>query len=372
VLLIGAGLCIKGLRQARQIDFGFSPDHVLIGGMKIGMNGYNEDTGRVFYRRVQQRIARMPGIEDAALASWFPLGLSGCKGWDVTVDGYQRPVGEDKTYMFAIVSPRYFSTLRLPLVSGRDFTDGDDAKAAKVAIVNEAFAQRFWPGKDPIGRQFRTGDTVRTIVGIAKTGKYNQLNESPWGFFYLPYLQGVSDLDLSLCVRTQGDPSAFSNSLREAIREIDPGVELLQTMPLAVHSGMVLFPQRMASSLLLLLGLVALVLAAMGVYAVLAYAVSQRTQEFGVRIALGANSRDILRLVMGRGLILASAGVAIGIGCALALTRLMVGFLYGVSPFDLGTFVGIPVLLGLIALLACYLPARRATKVDPIVALRAE
>jgi len=182
----------------------------------------------------------------------------------------------------------------------------------------------------------------------------------------------VSDLDLSLCVRTQGDPSAFSNSLREAIREIDPGVELLQTMPLAVHSGMVLFPQRMASSLLLLLGLVALVLAAMGVYAVLAYAVSQRTQEFGVRIALGANSRDILRLVMGRGLILASAGVAIGIGCALALTRLMVGFLYGVSPFDLGTFVGIPVLLGLIALLACYLPARRATKVDPIVALRAE
>jgi predicted permease len=372
VLLIGAGLCIKGLRQARQIDFGFNPDHVLIGGLKIGMNGYNEDTGRVFYRRVQQRLVNMPGVENAALASWFPLSLSGCKGLDVSVDGYQRPAGEDTTYTFAIISPGYFSTLRIPLVSGRDFTEADDAGAARVAIVNEAFAKRFWPGRDPIGRQFHSGGTLRTVVGVAKTGKYNRLSEGLWCFFYLPYLQGVSDLDLSLCVRTRGDPNAFSGSLHQAVHEIDPGVELLQIMPLSVHSGMVLYPQRMASGLLLLMGLVAMVLAAMGIYGVLAYTVSQRTQEFGVRIALGATPGNILRLVISRGLWLAGAGVAVGIGCSLAVTRLMTGFLYGVRPVDPGTFVAVPLLLAIVALIACFVPARRATRVDPIVALRAE
>jgi len=371
-LLVGAGLCIKGLRQARQIDFGFNPDHVLIAGMQIGMNGYDVTTGRTFYRQAQHRLASLPGVEDAALASWFPLGLSGCKGWDVDVDGYQRPVGEDTTYTFAIISPRYFSTLRLPLVAGRDFTEADDSNSSKVAIVNETFARRFWPGKDPIGRQFRTGGVSRTIVGVAKAGKYNQLNESPWCFFYLPYLQEVPDLDLSLCVRTSGDPSAFSGMMRQAIHEIDPGVELLRPVPLSAHSGMVLFPQRMASSLLLLLGSVALMLAAMGVYAVLAYAVGQRTQEFGVRIAMGASSSDVLRLVIGRGMLLAAVGAAVGIAVSLGATRLMSGFLYGVSPVDPVTLVGVPLVLGLVALLACYLPARRATKVDPIVVLRAQ
>jgi predicted permease len=334
------------------------------------MNGYNEDTGRVFYRQVLQHVESQPGVESAALASWLPLGLGGCKGYNVAVDGYQRPPGEDRVYNFAIVSPGYFSTLRIPIVAGRGFADSDSAGAPRVAIVNEAFARRFWPGRDSVGRQFRTGGAVRTVVGVAKSGKYNQLNEAPLCFFYLPYLQGVPDLDLSLCVRTRADPSAFAGPLGKAVHEVDPGVELSQTMPLSVFSGMVLMPQRMASSLLLLLGVVALVLAAMGVYAVLAYTVSQRMQEFGVRIALGATARDILALVIGRGLLLAAAGVAAGLVCALAVTRLMSGFLYGVSPFDPATFVGVPALLGLVALLACYAPARSATKVDPIVALR--
>ena len=372
VLLVGAGLCIRGLRQARQIDFGFNPDHVLVGEMRIGMNGYNEQTGKALYRQLQQRLASTPGVEDAALASWFPLGLFGCKGWDVSVTGYQPPVGEDTTYEFAVISPRYFSTLRLPLVAGREFSDTDDSSAANVAIVNETFAKRFWPGMDPIGRQFRTGSTLRTVVGVAKTGKYNRLNEGPWCFFYVPYLQGVSDLDLSLCVRTRAEPSAFSTELRQIVHDVDPGVELLDTIPLAEHSAMVLFPQRMASSLLLLLGFVALVLSAMGVYAVLAYAVSQRTQEFGVRIALGASPRDILRMVIGRAAVLGAAGILIGIAGALALSRLMTNFLYGVSPMDPAVFVGVPVLLGSVALLACYLPARRATRVDPMVALRSQ
>jgi len=170
VLLVGAGLCVKGLRQARQVDFGFSPDHVLIGGMRIGMNGYKEDTGRVFYSQVLQHVESLPGVESAALASWLPLGLEGCKGHDVAVDGYERPPGEDSVYNFAIVSPGYFSTLRVPIVTGRGFADSDGAGAPRVAIVNEAFARRFWPGRDPVGRQFRTGGAVRTVVGVAKTG----------------------------------------------------------------------------------------------------------------------------------------------------------------------------------------------------------
>ncbi|HVW19692.1 MAG TPA: ABC transporter permease [Opitutaceae bacterium] len=372
VLLVGAGLCVKGLRQARQVDFGFSPDHVLIGGMRIGMNGYTEDTGRVFYRRLLEHVESRPGVESAALASWFPLGLQGCKGYDVVVDGYQRPPGEDTDYNFAIISPGYFSTLRIPIVAGRGFSDSDSASAPRVAIVNEAFAKRFWPGRDPVGRRFRTEGAERTVVGVVKTGKYNQLNEAPLCFFYLPYLQGVPDLDLSVCVRTRADPSAFAGSLTHAVHEVDPGVELSQTIPLSIYSGMVLVPQRMASSLLLLLGAVALVLAAMGVYAVLGYSVSQRMQEFGVRIALGASAHDILGLVLGRGMLPAAAGVAVGLGCSLAVTRLMSRFLYGVSPFDPATFVGVPALLGAVALLACYAPARRATRVDPVVALRSD
>jgi len=372
VLLIGAGLCIKGLRQARKINPGFSADHVLIAELQIGMNGYDPETGKSFYRQARQRLAALPGVEEAALASWFPLGLSGCKGSDAVVEGYQRPEGEDSTYEFATVSPRYFAAMRIALLSGRDFTDHDDAGAQMVAIVNEAFASRFWPGQNPIGRRFRSGGVWRTIVGLARQGKYNRLSEGDSCFFYLPYQQGVPDLDLNLCVRTTGDPAAFAHTLRQCMRDLDPRVELLQTLPLAVHSGMVLFPQRMASSLLVVLGFVGLVLAAMGVYAVMAYAVSQRTQEFGLRMALGASPRDVLRLVLGRGLLTAAAGLAGGLLLSLAVTRLLAGFLYGVSPFDSLIFLGVPLLLMLIALLACYLPARRATKVNPVEALRAE
>lgn len=372
VLLIGAGLCIKGLRQARQIDPGFRADHVLIAELQIGMNGYDQETGKAFYRQARQRLAALPGVEEAALASWFPLGLSGCKGWDAVVEGYQPPEGEDTTYEFAVVSPRYFATLRIPLLGGRDFTEQDDASTARVAIVNEAFAHRFWPGQDPIGRRFRTGGTWRTVIGLARQGKYNRLNESAWCFFYLPYQQDVPDLDLSLCVRTTGDPAAFANSLRQTVRALDPRVELLETTPLTVLSGMVLFPQRMASSVLVLLGLVALVLSAMGVYAVMAYAVSQRTQEFGLRMALGASPRNVLSLVLGRGVLMVATGLAVGFLLALAATRLLAAFLYGVSPFDPLTFLGVPLLLTLVALFACYLPALRATKADPMTALKAD
>jgi predicted permease len=372
VLLVGAGLCFKGLRKAREVDFGLKPDHVLLAGLQIGMNGYTAETGQAFYRQLRQHLAAVPGVEEAALASWFPLGLTGCKGSDVYVEGYQRPASEDTTYEFAILSPRYFAVLRIPVTPGRDFTDEDNAGAPKVAIVNEAFARRFWPGQDPIGRRFRSGGQWRTVVGLTATGKYNRLNEAPTPFYYLPYQQGVPDLDLEICVRAAGSPQSLARMVQQTVHALDPRVDVLRTTTMVAHTQTVLFAESIASTLLALLGTTGLILAAMGVYAVMAYAVGQRTQEFGVRLALGADRGDILRLVLGHGLMLAAIGVAAGLMLALAVTRFLASFLYGVSPFDPVTFIGVPLLLALVALLACWLPARRATKVDPIIALRAE
>jgi predicted permease len=387
VLLVSAALCVKGLDRARRVDFGFAPDHVLRADLQIGMNGYTPQTAPAFYRQTRARLAALPGVEEAAFASWFPLGFGGDKGADARVDGYVPPRDEDPTYEFAIISPRYFAAMRIPL-TGRDFTDQDDATAPAVVIVNQAFAQRFWPGQDPIGRKFRTRGQSRTIVGVTPTGKYNRLDEPAHPFFYLPYQQGVPEMDLNLCLRlvasnpagastasdaaaAQSQVESFVPTLRQAMHAIDPAVELLQTQPLAAQVG-VFFAQRMATTLLLALGGVALLLAAMGVYAVMAYAVTQRTQEFGVRMALGATAGDVVRHVLRQGLLLAGSGVAAGIALAFAVTRLLANFLYGVSPFDPATFLGTPLIMAAVAAMACYVPARRATKVDPIVALRSE
>lgn len=374
VLLVGAGLCLRGMRHALRVDIGLKPDRVLIAEMQIGMHGYDRETGRVFYRQIQERLASTPGVEEAALASWFPLGLAGCKGLNVEVEGRERPPGEDVTHEYTIVSPRYFATLGIPLVAGRDFSAGDDLDADRVAIVNEHFAARFWPGRDAVGQRFRAGGRWRTVVGVARAGKYNRLDEPPHPVFYLPCQQYSPDLDLGLCVRTKGDPAAFAAMLREVVRSLDPAVDLVRIVPLARHVEGAFFVQRFAATLLSLLGVVALSLAAMGVYAVLAYAVSQRTQEFGVRMALGARRADVLTQVLGQGLLLTGAGVVIGLGLAALLVRLLPleGLLHGASPTDPATFAGVSLVLGAVATLACLLPARRATQVDPMVALRAE
>jgi predicted permease len=372
VLLVGASLCLKGLRRAQQVDFGFAPDHVLTSGLQIGMNGYTEQTGLVFYRRLQERLAGLPSVETAALASWFPLGLEGCKGHGVQVDGYERREGENPTVEYARISSDYFAAMRIPLVAGRDFNAADTGDAPAVAIVNEHFAAHYWPGLDALGRTFRCAGRERTIVGIARAGKYRALDEPAHPFFYLPCTQGAPELDLGLCLRVKGDPAAAIEAVRQTVRALDPGVDLWGARPLTQHIQGAFFAQRIASAMLAGLGLVALALAAMGVYAVMAYAVGQRTQEFGVRLALGAQPVDVLWQVLRRGLWLAALGVAAGLGLALAVTRLLAGFLYGVSPFDFAIFTGVPLLLVAIALLACYIPARRATRVDPMIALRTE
>jgi predicted permease len=373
ILLVGASLCLRGLRRSGEIDAGLDPRGVLIAGLRVGMNGYTRDTAPEFYRALLQRTAALAGVESVALADWFPLGFEDCGTANLEIPGRPTHAGEQLNFRLAIVSPGYFKTFRIPLLAGRDFTDLDVDSAPRVTVINETMAQRLWPEQDAVGRMLKVNGHEARIVGVAKAGKYRALNDAPECFFYLPYQQNADQLDLGLCLRVSGgDPAAFVSQLREEIHHLDPGVEIWTTLRMTDYIQAAVLPQQIASGLLTVLGAVALILAAMGVYAVMAYAVSQRTQEFGVRMALGANGRDVLWHVLRQGLLLATCGVAIGLAMALAVTRLLSGFLYGVSPFDPLTFAGIPFLLALVSLIACWLPARRATRVNPIEALRAE
>jgi len=372
VLLVAAGLCIKSAQRAYHADLGFDPNHVLLAGLRIGMNGYTEETGKQFYRRLEERMAALPGVEAAALSSWFPLGFEGGPGHQVTVDGHERRPGEDTSFQFSIVSPGYFRAMKIPLLAGRDFTDHDDEKAPGAAIINETMARRFWPGQDPIGRTFQDAWRKMTVIGVARNGKYRSINERPRCFFYVPYRQGVWDLNLGLCLRTAGDPASLAGAVQREIHQLDPRVEVWTTIPMTDFIKAAFIAPALASRLLTWLGLVALALAAIGVYGVMAFVVGQRMQEFGVRMALGAATADLLGLVIREGLTLTAIGVGIGFLLALAATRPLASFLYGVHPYDPAILVAVPVVLAVVSLLACWLPARRAARTDPMIVLRAE
>ena len=372
LLLIGAGLCLKGSERARRLDLGFDPRRVLLAGLRIGMNGYNQDTGLIFYRKLRAQLASLPGVEEAALASWFPLGFEGGPSAGVSVPGYVAVPNEDLSIPYSVVSPRYFAALRIPLLDGRDFTDQDDRLHEGVVIINETMAKRFWPGQNPLGRKLTAFGRPLTVVGLAKSGRYRALNEPPKPFLYLPYQQGVWDLNLGVAVRTHGPPAALQSALREAIHAADPDVEVWALLTMEDYTQAAFVAQQIAATLLLLLGAVALLLSALGIYGVMAYVVNQRRHEIGIRMALGAQTRNVLVLIVGQGLRLAGLGVALGLAGALFTARLLASFLYGVSPFDLATYGGVAVLLGLVALVACWLPAHRAAKVDPTEALRYE
>ncbi|MFO1499000.1 MAG: ABC transporter permease [Verrucomicrobiota bacterium] len=372
LLLVGAGLCLKGFQKARQVELGFNPRNLLLAGLRIGMNGYDRTNGLVFYRRLHERLSSLPGVRHAALASWFPLGFEGGPRLPVQPEGYVRRPNEDISVSYSIISPDYFGALQIPILEGRDFRDTDDQEARKVAIINETMAKRFWPGQNPVGRKFTIWRGEMTVVGVVKGGKYRSLNEAPKEFFYLPYRQGAWDLNLGVVLRCTGDPVAFTAPLRDTIHSLDPAVEVWANLPMLDYIEAAFLAQRIAATLLSGLGIVALILAAMGIYGVMAYAVSQRTQEIGIRMALGAQIRDVVRLILGQGMVLGGIGVSVGLAGAFVFTRLMSSFLYGVSPFDPWIFFGMSAALGGVTFLASFIPARRAARVDPQVALRYE
>jgi predicted permease len=344
----------------------------------LGLQGYDEARGREFERQVVERVRELPGVRDASLTDLLPLSLN-YTSTNAYVEGQPPARGANvPNPMAASVGADYFRAMGIPLVAGRGVAGRDEKDAPRVVVVNETFARRFWPGADPareaVGKRLSfesdQGPWVQ-IVGVARDGKYWTLAEAPQMFVYVPLTQSY-DSSVTLVVRAQGDPRALVPAIREEVRRLDPSLPAFDVKTLSEHMGVSLFPARVAAALLGAFGLVALLLAAMGVYGVVSYAAAQRTREIGIRVALGAQGRDVLRLVAGRGMLLVGVGLGLGLACALALTRFMEGLLYGVSATDPLTFALVVLLLGGVALLACLAPARRAAKVDPVVALRYE
>jgi predicted permease len=381
VLLVGGGLFLKSLRNATAIDPGFEPRNVLLLSADLGLAGYDANRAAAFETGLAERLRRVAGVEAAGLAAAMPLDPHAQARRRVRVPGYPEKPGEDMEVRLGVVGAGYFEALGIPILRGRGFRTADRPDGPGVVVVNETFAGRFWPGEDAIGRTFRTGDDgpELEVVGVARNGKYGSLSEDPLPFFYEPYVQDFrfarrlgAFMPAAIAVRTTGDPLALAAALRDAVQSLDARLPVYGPRTLEQHLGVALLPARVAGYALGVFGLLGLGLASLGLAGIVAYSVSQRTHEIGVRVALGASRSDVLRMVLGEGMRLTLAGLALGLLLAAPAARMISGFLLGLSAGDPAIFMGVVALLTLTGLLACYVPARRALRVDPMAALRRE
>ena len=373
LLLICAGLVLRGLLNAQLLNPGFTPQHAIEMSFDLGLQGYDSSRTKEFKRQLLERVRSMPGVQNAGLSNFVPLSMN-INSNSIFIEGAPQERGANiPTAMTSSASPGFIGAMGTELLEGRDFTEQDGVARPPAALINETFARHFWPGQYALGKRFSHEGAAGPwyeVVGVMRDGKYFSLVEEPTPFVYRS-LRPESD-SLTMVVRTLSDPQSMIGALREEFQQLDANLPVFGVKTLTEHMALPLFPARVAAILLGSFGLLALILAAIGIFGVMSYAVSQRTREIGIRMALGANSGGILRLVVGGGLKLIAVGMGIGFAGAFAGTRLMSALLYGVSATDFVTFVGIALLLTGVALMACYLPARRATKVDPMTALRCE
>jgi putative ABC transport system permease protein len=382
MLLVGAGLMLRSFSRLRSVNPGFLTDHALTLRVSLPVpNGQitTADEARFmsFFDRTLARLSELPGVTAAGASNMIPLDGNGTDRL-IEVEGYvPRDQADMPDAQNRQVTPGWFAAMGIPLVRGRLIERSDDEKAPRVLLVNEAFAKRYFPNVDPIGKRIRLGKLTAdfpwvTVVGIVGDVRGFALDEPPEPTMYYPVAQIRTTPSLAIVVRTQNDPASLTTAVRDAIAEIDRAQPIYDMQTLDQLVAKSLGQRRFTLTLMVLFGVIALVLSAIGIYGVMAFAVTQRTQEIGIRMALGAGAKDVLKMVVGSGMFLAAIGVAVGLIGAFALTRLMASLLFGVSPTDLMTFGLVTAGLLMVALLACYIPARRATKVDPLVALRYE
>ena len=374
ILLAGAGLLIKSFLNLRQIDPGFNPDNVLVMRLSSPPGKYAQGEPRAqIYKQLIDSVKATPGVQSAGTILSLPLGGDTFNVWrGVIREGRPMTHEEQSNAQYLVVSPDYFQTLQIPLKAGRFFTDQDNLQSTNVVIVNEKMARELWPGESPIGRRFsiwRDEKFPREVVGVVGDTK-ESLDKEAGNQMYVPYAQDATWGSLSLVVRTAGEPTALAGSVREAIRTVDKAVPTynLKTMNDVVSISAA--PRRVPMMLLSAFAGVAMLLAMLGIYGVTSYYVTQRTHEIGVRMALGAQIVDVLKLVLRRAMLLAAIGIGIGIAGAVAITRYLTTLLFGVKPIDVITFIGVAVVLAAVVLVACLIPARRAAKIDPLEALR--
>lgn len=371
VLLVSAGLFLQTLRHAQALDVGFSLRKGLVASLDLLPAGYDAAKGTAVLRDLQTQVAQAPGVEAATLTQVFPLGFSGGSDFGVGIEGYTPARNEEVSVAYDRVGAGYLRTMGIRLIAGRDITARDTAQTPDVGIVNETMAKRYWSGRSPIGGHIKAGRRMIEVVGVAADGKYGSLTEAPRNYLYLPVLQWYRP-DTVLVVKTAGEPLAALPAVQRAVRQIDPNLPLFDIQTIEDQLDLSLFIQRMAASLLGGFGVLALLLATIGLYGVIAAAVAQRTPEIGMRMALGATHGDIVRLVLGQGLTVIALGVVIGLGGAFAATRLFASQLVGVRATDFASFAATSALLVAVAVTATYLPARRAAGIDPLRALRQE
>ncbi|HKQ62297.1 MAG TPA: ABC transporter permease [Candidatus Polarisedimenticolaceae bacterium] len=378
VFLIAAGLVLRTLGKAQSLDPGFDPAGRLMMSVDLGLQGYDAARGQQFYRDAVAGIGALPGVRSAAVTNFVPLSLNYTAN-EIHAEGRPAARGANvPSAMTGSAGAGYFATMGVGLVAGREFEEHDGTDAEPVAIANLEFVRRIFPEaaspQAALGRRFSfsgaDGPWVR-LVGIVRDGKYFYIGEQPRPFVCTPMAQG-GGLNASLIVRVAGEPAAMIPAVRARLEALDPSLPIYDVKTLGQHLGLALFPARVAAAVLGGFGLLALTLAAVGIYGVTSYSVAQRTREIGIRMALGALRGDVSRLVLAQGLLLAASGLGLGLLLALAATRWLRGLLFAVSPTDPLTFALVPLVLGAVALAACWLPARRASRVDPAVALRAE
>jgi len=372
VALIGAGLFIRSMQYAQRIDLGFESEKLFMMNFDLGATGYTEGQGQQFFRAAVERAKATPGVESATVASNFPVG--GGLARTVFPEGQDETTGYHGTLTeLDDVTPTYFETLRIPLLRGRVFDENDRQNTAKVAVVNEAMAKHFWPDEDAVGKRFHfIGEPdLRMVVGVVKTVVIDQIGEAPQPVVYLPVTQDYSPA-ATIQVRTTGTPEVVIGSVRAQIQELMPTMAITNVQTIREIENQGLWAPRAGAGLLAVFGALALILAAVGVYGVLSYSVSLQTKEIGIRMSLGAQPRQMMWLVIGQGMTLALVGLGLGLIAAFAAARVLSSLLFGVSAHDPLTFALVPLSLLAVSVLACYIPARRAIGVDPIIALRYE